>query len=88
MAFLVFITEKRNGDIKAINVAVGINHRTYNGYNNRNGSSPTLNTDSVFLAGVIDVHDHRAVAMLDTGNAFLHVENDHYALILLCGKIA
>ena len=50
--------------------------------------SPTLNTDSVFLTGVIDVHDHRAVAMLDTDNAFLHVENDHYVLMLLCGKLA
>ena len=88
LALLIFIKEKRNGDIKAINVAVGTEHRTYNGYDKRNGSSPTLNTDSVFITGVIDMHDHSSVTMLDNENAFLHAENDEYVLMLLCVKIA
>ena len=78
MDLLIFITEKRNGDIKARKVDVGSKQRTYNGYDKRNGSSPTVNTDSVFLTGVIDTHEHRAVAMLDIDNAFLHAENYEY----------
>ena len=62
-------------DIKAWKVAVGNKHITYNRYNNSNASSPTLNTESVFLTGVIDAHDHRAVSMLDIENAFMHAEN-------------
>ena len=81
-------SEKRNGDIKSRNVAVGIKNRTYNGYDKSNGLSPTLNTDSVILSGVIDANNHRGVAMLDTENDFLHAENDKYVLMLLYGKLA
>ena len=71
MELLLPITEKRNGDIKAINIAVGIKHRTSNGYNKSNGLCPILNTASVILTGVIDAHDHKAVAMLDIGKMFV-----------------
>ena len=46
-----------------------------------------MNTASAFLKGVIDAHEHRAVAMLDIKNAFLRAENDEYVLMLLCGKL-
>ena len=88
MALLLFVTDKRNRDIKERNAAVGIKNRTYNGYDKSNGSSPTLNTDSVILSGVIDANNHRGVAMLDTENDFQHAENDEYVLMLICGKLA
>ena len=72
---LLFVTEKRNRDIKARKVAVGSKQRTYYRYDKSNGSSPTVNTDSAFLTGVIDAHEHRAVEMLDIDNSFLHAEN-------------
>ena len=75
MALLLFVTDKRNRDIKSRNVAVGIKHRTYNRYYNSNGSSPTLNTDSVIFTGVIYANDNRGVEILDTENDFLHAEN-------------
>ena len=71
MASLLFVTEKRNGVIKEIKVAVGSNQITYDGYNKHNGSSPKVNTDSVFLTEVIDAHYHRNVEMLDIENYFL-----------------
>ena len=37
---------------------------------------------------MIDAHGHRAVAVLDTDNDFLHAENYEYVLMLLCGKLA
>ena len=42
IASLMFITEKRNGDIKARKVADGSKQRTYDGYEKSDGSSPTV----------------------------------------------
>ena len=72
LSSLMFITEKRNGDIKARKVAYGSNQRTYNGYYKSDSSSPTLLTDSIFLTGVVDTHEKKAIAILDITNAFLH----------------
>ena len=58
---LLFITDKRNGYIKAREVAVGSKQRTYDGYDKRNGYSPILKTGSAFLTGVINAHYHRYV---------------------------
>ena len=85
---MLFITEKRNSDVKARNVVIGIKNRTYDRYNKSNGSYPTVNTDSVFLTGVVDAHERRAVAILDIQNGFLHSENDEYVLMLLRGKLS
>ena len=85
--FILFITEKRNGDIKARKVAVGSKKINYDGYDNINDPSPTVNTDSVFLMGVIYAHQCRAVAMLDTKNYFLHAENYKCVLMLPRGKL-
>ena len=46
----MFITDKRNGDIKARKLADGSKQRTYAGYKKLDGSSPTVATDSIFLA--------------------------------------
>ena len=87
LASLLFITEKRNGDIKARKVADGSKQRSYDGYDKSDGSSPTVTTDSIFLTGVVDAKEGREVAILDIANAFLHAENDERILILLRGKL-
>ena len=61
LASLMFITEKRNGDIKARKVADGSKQRTYGGYDKSDGSSPTVATDSIFLTGVIDAKEQRTI---------------------------
>ena len=88
LASLLFITEKRNGDIKAIKVAVGSRQRTYDVYDKRNVSSLTVNNENVFYTGVIDTYEHKDLAMLNIENSFLHDENDEYVLILLRGKLS
>ena len=47
-----------------------------------------MNTDSVFLIGVVDSHERRAVAIIDIKNAFMHAENDEYVLMMFCVKLA
>ena len=88
LALLMFITEKRNGDIKARKVADGSNQHTYDCYDKSDGSSPTVATDSIFLTGVIDAKEQRAIAILDISNAFLHAENDEKVIMLLRGRLA
>ena len=85
---LLFVTEKRNGDIKARNVADGSKQRTYEGYDKKDGASPTVLTESVFLIGVIDACERRAQAVIDVANAFLQSHNDKTVLMLLRGKLA
>ena len=84
----MFITEKRNGDIKARKVANGGKQRTYDSYERSDGSLPTVATDSIFMTGVIDAKDMRAIAILDIANAFLHAENDEKIPMLLRGRLA
>ena len=50
--------------------------------------SATVFTDSIFLAGVIDAYERRAIAILDIANTFLHAENDEKILMLLRGRLA
>ena len=88
LASLMFITENRNGDIKARKVADGSKQRTYDGYNKSDGSSPTVATDSIFLTGVIDAKAQRAIAIVDIANVFLHAENYEKILMLLRGRLA
>ena len=87
LASLMFITKKRNGDIKARKVADNSNQRTHDIYDKSDGSSPIVATDSIFLTGVIDAKEQRAIAILDISNAFLHAENDEKILMLLRGRL-
>ena len=87
-ASLMFLTEKRNGDIKAGKVADGSKQRTYDGYDKSDCSSPTVLTYSIFLTGMVDAHDKQSIAILDIANAFLHAENDEKVLMILRGKLA
>ena len=62
---LLFVTEKRNGDIKARNVAGGSKQRTYEGYETKDGASPKVLTESVFPTGVINAHERRVMATIN-----------------------
>ena len=69
-------------------MAVGSKQRTYDGYEKSDGSSPTVITDSIFLTGVIEANENRAMSTIDVGNAFIQADNDERILMLLRGKVA
>ena len=52
------------------------------------GSSPTVITDSIFLTGVIEANENRAMSIIDVGNAFIQADNDERRLKLLHGKVS
>ena len=82
----LFITEKRDGRIKARKCAVGSKQRTYEGYEKSDGTAPTVTTDAVLITGVIEAHEKRDTATCDIPGAFLDADNDETVLMLLRGK--
>ena len=79
----MFITEKKNGTVRARKVVDSSKQHTYDGYEKSDGSSTTVITESIFLIGVVDAQERRAQAVLDIANAFLHEDNDERVLMLL-----
>ena len=88
LSALMFIVEKRNGDIKARKVAVGSKQRTFPGYSKSEWASPTVSTDGVILTSTIEAHEERDVAVIDAPNAFLNATDNEKTLMLLKGKLA
>ena len=70
---LIFLTEKRDGTIKARHCANGSTQRQY--MDREAVSSPTVSTESTLLTAVIDAHEGRDVATCDIPNAFIQTEN-------------
>ena len=85
---IMFITEKRKGDIKARKLSGGSKQRMYDGYDKADGSSTTVTTEIIFFTGVVDALEGRALVVLDVANAFMHAHNDERVLMLLRGKLA
>ena len=88
LSALFFLTEKRNGDIKARKCAVGSKQRTFPGYVKSDAASPTVSTDGLIITTAIDAHEERDVAIVDIPGAFLQADNDEFVLMLLRGKLA
>ena len=85
---LIFVTEKRNSDIKARKVADGSKQRTYYGYDKCDGSPSTVVTESIVMTRVIDAKERRHMAVLDIVNTFLQADNNETANMLLRGKLS
>ena len=74
MESLIFLVEKRDGRIKAQNVADGSKQRTW--MSKDEAASPTVALESVMLSAVIDAKEGREVAVVDIPNAFIQTENE------------
>ena len=69
MESLIFLTEKRDGRVKARACANGSTQRDY--IPREDAASPTASTDSVLITGVIEAKQQRDVMTLDIPNAFV-----------------
>jgi hypothetical protein len=71
----MFLKQKRDGKIKGITVAGGNKQRDY--ISKEDASSPTITTEAVLLACIIDAEEGRDVAVVDIPNFFVQtrVEN-------------
>ena len=88
LSALMFIVEKRNGDIKVRKCAMGSKQRTFPGYVKLELASPTVSTDIVIITSAIEAHQGGDVALIDLPNAFLNADNNEQTLVILKGKLA
>lgn len=86
LAYLMFLKQKRTGEIKARGCADGRPQRQY--INKEDASSPTVATESVFITSVIDAFERREVATVDVPGAFMQVDMDELVHIVLKGTMA
>ena len=76
MESLIFLTEKRDGRIKARHCANGSTQRAY--MDKEQVSSPTVSLEALLLTAVIDAEENRDVATCDIPNAFIQTDLDDH----------
>ena len=69
MSSLIFLTQTRDGIIKARACANGSTKRSY--INKEDATSPTVMTEALLTTAVIDAKPNRNVITLDISNAFV-----------------
>ena len=69
MNSLIFLTEKRDGTIKARACANGSTQRSY--IEKHEAASPTVSTEALLTTAVIDAKQNRDIITLDIPNAFV-----------------
>ena len=79
MESLIFLTEKRDGRVKARACANGSTQRSY--IPKDDASSPTAATESILITGVIEAKQKRDVMALDIPNAFVQTEVPQGSLV-------
>ena len=82
----MFLTEKRNGEIKARACADGRPQRQH--IAKEETASPTVNNDSLFALAAIDAYENRQVVTMDIPGAFLHATNDDFVVMRMTGTLA
>ena len=85
LGYLIFLKEKRNGDIKGRGCADGRPQRLFK--SKEETSSPTAITESIFITGLIDAQENRDVAIVDIPGAFLQTNASSNTIIKLQGAI-
>ena len=86
IASLFFLTEKRDGTIKARQCADGWKQRNY--MVKEEAALPMLSTEAIFTTSVIDAKEKQEVAIVDLPGAFLHTENDQDVIMFMKGRLA
>ena len=84
---LIFLVEKRTGEIKARACANGSKQRDHH-IAKEEATSPTVNNDSTFVLAAIAAHKCRVTATMDLPGAFLHADNDDLVIMKMTGKLA
>jgi hypothetical protein len=68
---LIFLKQKRTGEIKGRTVAGGNKQRGY--IDKEDASSPTVATKSVIITAIIDAPEKRDTAIIDVPNTFIQI---------------
>ena len=88
LSSLMFLTQKRDGRVKARGVADGSKQRRRPGYKKEDAASPTVSNEGVMITGAIEAHEGRDVVTFDIPGAYLHALSDKQTIMLLKGPLA
>ena len=89
LKYLMYLKEKRNGDVKGRKCADRQSQRLYT--NKQDTASPTASLAGLIITCVIDAHEKRDVSTVDIPGAFLQtkmLKNEDDVHVVLDGKIA
>jgi hypothetical protein len=86
LRYLMFLTKKRCGIIKARGCADGRKQRKTT--NKEDASAPTVSIEAVMLSAVIDAMERRDVATVDIPGAFMQADIDEVVHVKFEGEIA
>ena len=85
LAYLMFLKRKQCGKIKGHGCADGRKQRAY--IAKEDSTAPTVSTEVVFLATVIDALENRDVAALDVLGAFMQADIDELVHVRFTGEM-
>ena len=85
LPYLMFLKQKRTGQIKGRGCADGRQQRLYQ--NKEDASSPTVSIESVMLSSIIDASEHRDIATVDIPGAFMQADMDELVHMKIQGKM-
>jgi hypothetical protein len=86
LSSLIFLRQKKNGEVKARSCANGNPQREH--IAKEEAAAPTVTLELVFLTLKIDVKENREVVMIDIPGAFLHADNKDYVIMKMVGTLA
>lgn len=81
-------TKRRSREVKVRQVADGSEWRTCEGHNKHDTPSPTVSNEGVFVASVMEVHEHGSVVMMDLPGSFLDTVTEEVGNMKLKGRLA
>jgi hypothetical protein len=83
---LLFLKEKRTGDIKGRACINGAPQRSY--ISKEDAASPTVSMESTFITASIAAHERRVVRCYDVPSAFVNTDVDEEVIMVLKGDLA
>jgi len=86
LSSLLFLKEKRTGDIKGRACINGAPQRAY--IPKEDAASPTVSTEPTFITASIAAHEQRVVRCYDMPSAFVNTDVDEEVIMVLKGDLA
>jgi len=86
LAYLMFLKEKRTGEVKGRGCAGGRPLRDY--MTKEENSAPTVSIEALMLSCVIDAMERRDVAIVDIPGAFMQANMDDFVQLKMEGRLA
>ncbi len=86
LSSLLFLKEKRTGDIKGRACINGVPQRAY--IPKEDATSPTVSTESMFITATIAAHERRKVRCYDVPSAFINTDVDEDVIMVLKAELA